>query len=178
MPGPPKIPTAILKAQGSPLVKKRGNEPVGSLIIIECPEWLNDQARSFYEDLCVILKHMRVLTAGDCMALSRYCETLADWKEAREFLNKNGKTYDVYYYHPKFDDDGKEIVKETKPYPQVYMLAKWGDQLMKFEREFGLTPSARVSVSAIPGSAPDPKHAKFYAKRNPDNAIQDQQKEA
>ena len=62
------------------------------------------------------------------------------WRKAEEFLLKHGDSY------PLKDGNGK--IKCLQPFPQAANAHKLGALLTKLEQEFGLSPSARVRLSA------------------------------
>jgi P27 family predicted phage terminase small subunit len=153
-------PTAILKLRGSQHVKKRGREPAADGLTPECPDWLNDLARACWERLVPMLLAMRVLSRIDQNALARYCTTWARWREAIDFIQKNGSVYTLK------DDDGK--AKCLMQFPHVGIANKLGLELGRLEAEFGLTPSARTRLETIP--LPSGGHEKSKSRFFPDGA--------
>lgn len=88
------------------------------------------------------LARLGLLTIVDRAALVGYCESWAEYRQAREYLIKAGPVY------PLRDDKGE--VKYLAQVPQVSIANKALANVRAFCAEFGLTPSARSRMS-IPG---------------------------
>jgi len=144
MPGPPRLPTAILKARGSWLAAKRSpTEPRAELGRPRCPPGLDPIAKRAWSKLIPRLDAMGILALIDEQALVRYVQMWARWREADRVLAKHGLTYDVE------DCDGNVIPKAR---PEAAISTALAMQLLKLEREFGMTPAARARL-ATPASA-------------------------
>ena len=143
--GPSKTPTKILKMRGSPLAKHRVDEPQADGKAPSCPRWISNRAKGAFKRLVPKIKAMGILGRCDRDALTRYCVLLARYREAEEFIEERGPVYIVR------DDSGK--VLDVKEFPQARRALALADRLLKLEREFGLTPSAR-SVMAKPRENP------------------------
>lgn len=90
-----------------------------------------------------ILEDMGVLTMADGEALGRYCLLYSTLKKANEFLaSKKTLTY------PIRNSQGDII--GSKAFPEVSILKECSTAMLQIEREFGLTPSARASLSVDP----------------------------
>lgn len=137
--GPAKTPTNILEAKGSWLAKTRKNEPQGERAIPDAPDWLTDRGRGIWAAATEKLDAMGVLCTIDAVALGRYCENLAKWIAAHEFVEKHGTVY------PVKDKDGNLV--EMKPLPQFNAMLRLDERLSRAEAVFGMTPSARASLA-------------------------------
>ncbi len=142
--GPKPTPTAILKLRGSTLVTKRRKErevkgPAGAP---DRPDWLDDEAKSAWDDVAPLLEAMGVLTRIDGNALARYCRLWSRWRKAEAFIQEKGEMY------PLRGDDGQ--VKYFQQWPQVAIANKLAQQLTRLEAEFGMTPSARARPQVAP----------------------------
>lgn len=136
--GPAPTPTAILAARGSWRAKENKNEPQPELGTPKKPNWLKGDAKKCWEALVPQLKIMGVLSKIDGNALSRYCKMWGDWRKLDQFLEKNGSTFPL-------KKDG--VIYEIKQFPQSKMAQQIRDQLLRLEKEFGLTPSARARMT-------------------------------
>lgn len=155
--GPKPTPTKILKLRGSTLVSKEREqgEVQGPNGVPDCPEWLDDEAKSAWQDVAPMLEGMGVLTRIDGNALARYCRLWSRWRKAEDFIEQKGEMY------PLRSDDGK--VKYFQQWPQVSIANKLAQQLTKIEAEFGMTPSARARLSVAPISkAQDDGKEKYF----------------
>ena len=140
--GPKPTPTAMLKARNSRWPdRNRRNEPKPELGRPRCANWINKDAKRAYKMLARDLDRMGVLALIDGRALTRYCQLWSRWRAAETFLQTHNTWYNV-----KKDD---KIVR-VAAWPQVREAHMLADALLKLEREFGLTPSARVRLNAIP----------------------------
>lgn len=119
MPGPPKVPTNVLAMRGSPLAGNRANEPVADRTRPRRPDWLGKGAKNIWRRLVPQLEAMGVLAICDRNALARYCDLV-----------------DRYIQ-----------VSTTRMEGQLNVLLKLTPVLIRLEREFGLTPSARAGLS-------------------------------
>lgn len=138
--GPPKTPTVILSRRGSWRAKDRPNEAEFEATVPRCPVWLRAHAKEVWEEIVPNLAAVPgLLKAIDRNALSRYCQTWAKWRECEDFLAKHGNVY------PVKNSSGE--VTDFKQYPQVNIAIKLQTQLEKTEMQFGMTASARASLS-------------------------------
>ena len=140
--GPKPIPTAILKLRGTARADRTRNEPTPGPGVPRCPSWLDEQAKNAWRQLVPELVAMRVLAAVDRNALARYCTLWSRWKTAELFLQKHGSVYTLK------DDQG--AVRCVQQFPQVAIAHRLALALSRLEAEFGLTPSARARIQALP----------------------------
>ena len=155
MPGPPRTPPETLRKRGSRLAPERERDQVhGVHGIPEPPDWLMEAARSVWDKVVSVLEPMGVLCLSDGLVLARYCTLWVQWQQCQEDIEAHGFTYDL------LDKSGS--VRCIYKRPQVALVIQLGDQLLKLEQEFGLTPSARSRVRAVkPQSPPDGKRFPF-----------------
>ena len=153
--GPPRQPTALRLLRGNP-GKRRINAREPQLIAAApaCPRWLRPEAKNVWRRMIPRLADMRILTHVDQDALAAYCQIYARWKAAEEFIQQHGEVYPVR--------DEKGNVRRMKVYPQVSIAASLLQMLRSFMQEFGMTPSARTRVEAIPDLYMDPDEARFF----------------
>ena len=138
--GPAATPTETLKLRGSWRADVRKNEPQPEKGRPKCPKWLRPKAKMYWKRLVPQLDDMGILTLVDGNALARYCQTMAKWREAEEFLASHGELYPV-------KDEGGNVLR-FKQYPQVSTAIKLADQALRLEQQFGLTPAARAGLDA------------------------------
>ncbi|KKK70701.1 hypothetical protein LCGC14_2921340, partial [marine sediment metagenome] len=129
-PGPPPQPTKLRLLRGNP-GKRRINkrEPKPEPKIPACPEWLNDEAKAIWMETVTVLKEMRILTRCDRQALTVYCETYAQWKEAVQWLHENGQICAIR--------DEKGAVKCMQAWPQISIARNCLQTLRAYQQEFG-----------------------------------------
>lgn len=155
--GPSKTPTAIKKMRGSVRAKRNTQEPEPDQMIPDPPRPLRGPGLTMWITLSEQLDDMRVMTIADANALHRYCVIWARWarltdklalEEADEFYESTG-------------DKGQKVIKE---HPQVKICAKYADQLLRLEQEFGLTPSARAGMQVNAGPKGKRKKTGYFDK--------------
>lgn len=140
--GPKPTPTAVLKLRGTARADRTRNEPTPGPGVPRCPSWLDDQAKHAWRQLVPQLLAMRVLAAVDRNALARYCVLWSSWKTAEQFLQKHGSVYTL-----KGEDGSVRCVQQ---FPQVAIAHRLATALSRLEAEFGMTPSARARIEALP----------------------------
>lgn len=135
--GPKPKPTAIKVLEGNPGKRKLNDrEPIPVISDLPLPpEWLEPAAREEWERLARNLHDLGLLTDLDMAPFAVYCQAYARWKEAEEYISKNGS------------------VMETKSgylmqVPQVGISKANQAIMLKAAAEFGLTPSARAMIVA------------------------------
>ena len=137
-------PIAIRKLEGNRgHGPKRKAEVPTDPAIPQCPDWLRAIAKTEWEYICPLLHGMGLLTKVDRTALAGYCQSYAKWKEAEEFVEKHGMTYQF----PKKDETGKVVSMYIAPFPQVSIARTCLEQVKAFCAEFGLTPSSRARMT-------------------------------
>lgn len=162
--GPQKTPTKILELRGSWRAKKRRNtEPVPVHTQLECPDWLDAQAKGIWTWVVRYLEPLAGLATVDSMALAVYCSLFSRWREAYKFVQQYGETY-VLKRSFRIKGEGftqdsvEERVQGVKMAPQAILYIELSKELLRYEREFGMTPAARASIgmelAASEGLAP------------------------
>ena len=138
--GTKPTPTAIKLAEGT-FRRDRHGDPATEVKppegLPEIPDWMTEEAKEVWEQVFPILDGMRVLTTADRNPLTRYCNLFVRWYRANKYLQENGETMETEY--------------GTKPVPEVAIERSTCSELLKLEREFGLTPSARTGLHITSG---------------------------
>jgi len=116
------------------------NEPVPPEGAIDCPEWVTERARVFWERHEPVMTAMGVLTTADVDALAVLCETEAEFWDAREDVKTGGARLEV------FTESGSKWVAN----PSVAIASDAFKRAKSMMVEFGLTPSSRTRVKAQP----------------------------
>ena len=87
-------PTALKVLEGNPGKRPLNEyEPVPPKGTIECPDWLEEEAKREWERLAPSLEAMGVLTTADLTAFAGYCQAYARWREAEEFISQHGSIF-------------------------------------------------------------------------------------
>jgi P27 family predicted phage terminase small subunit len=136
--GPHPMPTKILALRGSWRAKTRPQEPQPPPARPTCPAWLDRQAKAVWRQLIPRLATFGLLSQVDGAALARYCVLTVRWRGAMQFIQQYGETY------PIKNEQGAII--GMQPFPQTWIMKSLGAELLRLEREFGMTPSARAAL--------------------------------
>lgn len=141
--GRPRKPTSQ-KALGGTLQPSRinKNEPTPEVYLPVPPAWLSERAKQYWGEIGNVLLAMKLTTVADGPALQLLTDALAEWAEARQFVQREGMTYST------FTENGNEM---HRPYPQVAIAADAWRRAQRMLVEFGLTPASRSKVSALGG---------------------------
>lgn len=142
MRGPPPKPTAIRLLEGNPgKVKINRDEPQPRrLTHVEPPADFEEDGRQVFEALSRELMSCGVLTVVDLEPFARYVRLLMEYRNAdREIKGK--------FFIPVRDKNNQ--LSYFIPNPWVSVRDRAMDRLLRLEREFGMTPAARVRMVAL-----------------------------
>ena len=133
-PGPKRTPNALKIARGNPghyPINDREPKIVGE--IGDCPDWLVPEAKKKWEKTIKSLEDSGVLTGVDGYALAIYCDTWAHWKAATRRLHQDGYTIEGV--------KGGDV-----KHPVAQVVKDCAALCLRFQNEFGMTPSSRSSI--------------------------------
>lgn len=114
-----------------------------SLSTLEPPSELSSRAQKVWEAVVPELHNNRVVGQTDIPLLVRYCDSLARWNECREIIDRDGM-FTVNHC-------GNRVAK-----PELVQYKHLLNELLKIERELGMTPSARSQITKISVTEDDP----------------------
>lgn len=137
--GPKPTPTKILEARGSWRARLNRDEPVPEQGAPRCPSWLSKAGKAAWKTLVPELVRVGIFAKIDANAFSRYCDTFARWRIARDFLAEHGDCFPI---------KKKDKVVGMKVFPQARLYLALSAQLDRLEAQFGLNPSARSRIEA------------------------------
>ena len=139
---PAKLPSEIKKLKGT-LQKSRTNqkEPKPEVVLLSPPPFLGSKAKKAFKELARITANMRILAESDAIALTMLCDAWAEWRDARDYIKKNGTTYKTV---------GKNGDVMYRAHPEVAIAADAFRRVTNLLSQFGLTPSSRANVEATP----------------------------
>ena len=106
------------------------------------PDWLDAIASETWDELVPILTERRVLSRADGTALALLCSEFASWRAAAAALKESGPATET-------------ASGSFKPSPELVAVDRHGAALLRWLREFGLTPASRSSVAPIVGVTRD-----------------------
>jgi P27 family predicted phage terminase small subunit len=101
----------------------------------------------------------QVVVGLDATALGRYCDLLVDYWKAAEFVAKHGAVYVARGKPAREGEQGPAVGFRT--YPQMAIKITLASELLRLEREFGLTPSARTRVEVQVEAPAEPAFSYF-----------------
>ncbi len=148
-------PTHLKILEGNPGQRPLNqNEPKPKRTKPTCPQWLSKEAKAEWKRIVPELDRLGLLTIVDRAALAGYCESWGEYREAREFIQRNGTSYPIFERdasgNVKRDENGKSVLRYMQQVPQVSIANKALANIRAFCAEFGLTPSARGRMT-VPG---------------------------
>lgn len=117
------------------------------------PEWLNDIAQAEWDRIIGELYEGGLMTNVDTYALCAYCMAVARWRMAEQALKRMGDQDPTNHAFMVRTSKGTAIQN-----PLVGIANQARDAMVRLAAEFGMTPSARSRVTAVPpnDANPDP----------------------
>ena len=133
--GPAPKPTAVKILQGKPGHRPLpANEPKpDSGRLPSAPRWLSDEAKREWKRIAPRLHAVGLLTEVDGLALAMLCEAFAQYMAAKTVVDSEGLLL--------MSDKGNSY-----QHPAAGLMTQARGELMKWAREFGMTPSARTRI--------------------------------
>ena len=143
-------PTVLRILEGNPGKQPINlNEPKPDSQIPQCPDWMEEEARTEWDRIVPELHRLGLLTKIDVTAVIGYCQSWGRYVEAEKYLSKNDTV----------------MVAESgymQQVPQVGMAQKYLKLCQSFMTEFGLTPSSRGRIQ-LPSQNEDDEREKFFS---------------
>lgn len=137
--GPTKKPTNLKILQGNPGKRKLNeNEPkfeIDEEALLKPPPFLGTYGKKEWKRIAPLILKNKLLTNADINTLAAYCQSYNRWVEAEKEVRIRGFTTET--------DKGNIIQR-----PEVGIANKAMENMVKFAKEFGLTPSSRVDLHA------------------------------
>lgn len=151
-------PTALTILKGNPGGRPLpANEPKAPPHLPTAPSYLCDVAKAEWRKTGKRLLAMGIMTDIDTSALAAYCQAFARWVEAEQMLNERGVLW------RSTNDDGIELFTQS---PYLSIANKALEQMQKLLVEFGMTPSSRSRVKAVPVGEVDPFESYLEGRAN------------
>jgi P27 family predicted phage terminase small subunit len=135
--GPAPRPTALVVLEGNPGKRAINRaEPKPRLKTPACPEHLDDQAKAEWKRLVRIIRHMKILTEADYIALANLCQAYSRMVRVEKKLAEGGLLYKTQ----------SGYVQQS---PLLSVINSSVETITKLCREFGLTPSSRSRIQLL-----------------------------
>lgn len=135
--GPPATPDAIKEQRGTARrheVKKSPKPKAGN---VRMPRGLSNRGKTVWKNLLPELRRLNLATDVDVYALHRYCSSVAEWCQLDEYLAKHNLTHTVMM---------STGIPKVEARPEVALRNQAHVVCLQIEKQFGLTPSARVRL--------------------------------
>lgn len=129
-------PTAIKVLRGNPgkrALPKGEPRPARGDRAPSAPRWLSEEARAEWRRLAPRLHAVGLLTEVDTQALGLLCEAFAQYVAAKAVVDREGMLL--------MSEKGNAY-----QHPATGLMTQARGELMKWAREFGMTPSARTRI--------------------------------
>jgi len=142
--GPVRTPTVKLALHDSHLARSRSKtEPQPETTKPRTATKLNSTERRIYNTTCKLLATMDLQAEPDGNAIARYAKNVVRYNMISAWVKEHGDTYPVHERH----SDGTKTLIGVKRFPQSQIMVEMEMILLRLEREFGLTPSARAGLA-------------------------------
>lgn len=150
------LPGPVLALRGSPRAKdeKRRKELRPPSARPSCPRGLPDDARRIWTDVVNHLHAVGIVAKLDRYVLGRYAYYLALWFRAKEVIEEQGQTCQVYFQGDETPD--------YKLRPEVALIVKLDVMLSRIESKFGMTASDRVGLKPAASKPEEPEGKSRY----------------
>jgi P27 family predicted phage terminase small subunit len=144
--GPRPTPTRILALRGSWRAGRNPAEPRPPALRLTPPPWLSEEAKRVFESLVKPLEAAGLVTTADENALARYAQLSVEYVRCTTFLAQHGDVYVVRGRAGPGGEPGKPV--GFRMYPQAKRQLVLSAELLRLEREFGMTPASRAHLTA------------------------------
>ena len=135
----PRKPNALKEIDGNPGKRpfQKDAPAIDTEELPEAPQWLSDEAvLKWYETGAILFKY-GLLTTADTDSFANYCTAYALWQDAQDHLQKEGQVLTV-------TNDKGYTYQVRSPWG---LVAKDNIAVViKFQTQFGLTPSSRSGL--------------------------------
>ena len=146
------MPSQIKRLKGNPGRRPISEDEPKPLVppgVPEPPDWLEAYAKDEWGVVAPELHRMGLLTAVDLTAFAVYCQSYARWRAAEEWISEHGNTVVLR--------DKGTVMRA----PQAIVAQAALVDLNRFGSAFGLSPSARTSIQAVPVAKTETKFKKL-----------------
>lgn len=137
--GPAPLPTAVKKLRGNPGKRKlNSKEPRPAARVPSAPRWLSAGAKREYRKVAKLLLGAGLMTEIDGVALGMMCEALDVYQRAKVAMGEDEVII--------MSDKGNMY-----QHPAVGVMSSARADVLRWTREFGMTPSARSRIAIDTG---------------------------
>lgn len=145
--GPAAKPTELRKLQGNPGKRPLPKaEPRPGERMPSAPRWMSTEAKRQWKRLAPRLHAAGLLTEVDGLGLAMLCEAVGQYVEGKEIVEKEGAI--------AVSDQGN-----VYQHPAVGLMKTARAEVLRWAREFGMTPAARSRISVEGNGVGEPSLA-------------------
>lgn len=135
--GPAPKPAKLKLLQGTYRADRDASSPpTPETAVPSCPSWLHAEAKRVWRRITPQLEKLGLISEIDRDALAAYCQAYAEWWQMERIIADEG------HFQTNLRSG------HTSPHPAVRIRDAAVKTMRDYEREFGMTPSARTRVSA------------------------------
>lgn len=132
-------PSETKKARGNPGGRPLPEDEPKPDVGAKCPSYVTGKARDHWKDIARQLTAVRVLTVMDEAALAAYCIQFNRYMDAKVAVERHGLTMVTI--------TGHLVIR-----PEVDIMDRAHDRMIKLLMEFGCTPASRTKVRVAKGA--------------------------
>lgn len=129
------LPTETKRANGNPGKRPLNSKDKSTGEGLPDPKRLPPISMAMYREVRQLLREMQLEDKADRYAVELLARAYNDWRQAQEFVEKNGSSFQV---------TSREGAVIWRPYPQVRVAADAWRRVKSMLEELGLTPASRV----------------------------------
>ena len=131
----PKKPTNLKVVQGTNRPHRNNNEPLVSLEVPPCPEYLGKEAKKYWKEISEQLVNVGLIGVVDGALFGLHCDSY-------------GRLIEVSDHLKKMDDMLDQTPNGLEVQSALWQIRnKLWDQVLRSASEFGLSPAARSKLS-------------------------------
>lgn len=125
---------------------------------LRAPSFLSREAKKEWKRVVMELARLDLVSDLDVMALAAYCNAFSTWIDAMKQIREHGTLVRSPNGYPM-------------PSPYVKIQRDAQDEMMKWLREFGMTPAARTRVVGDGGESDEDDPFAALAKRKKEGGV-------
>jgi P27 family predicted phage terminase small subunit len=119
---------------------------------VRCPGDIPDDAKRHWRKYAPRLYRLGLLTELDLPPFKRYCELFSEYRAKKQLIAEKGEYYPIYATPTKAESkaNAKPRLAKLAITPYARQLPGIRDELLRLEKDFGMTPASRSGIEVSP----------------------------